>query len=87
LRQRRAARPRLDVDALDQRVRVRRTQEYAHRHIRPLDVGDVVALAGNEPAVFLAQDRGANACMNIHDQPPAWVCMAAAPASTAATMF
>ena len=33
---------------LDRRVGVRRTEEYARYHARPLDIGDVIAATGEE---------------------------------------
>ncbi len=39
---------------------VRRTDEHAECHVGALDVGDVVAAAGEKAEVFLAARRGAN---------------------------
>ncbi len=49
------------IDPVDRRMRVRRAHEIGVGLARTVDVVDVVALAGNEPVVFLALDGGANA--------------------------
>ena len=49
------------VDRLDGRMRMRRAHEHAHGHVGPLDVGDVVAAAGEEAPVFLAERSSADA--------------------------
>ena len=50
-----------DVDRVDRRMRVRRTQEIGVSLARTVDVVDVFALAGDETNVFLALDGSAEA--------------------------
>ena len=76
------------VDATDRRMAMRRTDEHAERHVGPLDVGDVIAAAGQKAEVFLAARCSANSDHVRHGYSPLpGACMAAAPASTDATMF
>ena len=75
------------VDGPEDRVRMLRAHEHPMGHVGPLDVGNVVALAGEEALVLLAQDRSADARVFRHDYSPAPACIALVPASTAATMF
>ena len=51
----------LVIDALDLGVRVRRTQETGVRLARAVDVGGVVALAGDETLILLAANRRTDA--------------------------
>ena len=49
------------IDRFDRRVRMRRAQEYAGHHVRALDVGDVIAAAGQESLILLAERPGTDA--------------------------
>ena len=83
------------VDAAQHGMAVRRTHEHARGHARPLDVGDVIAAAGQEALVFLALRCGTDPdhITHGHSPLPAFLpaflpaCMAAAPAITEMTMF
>src|SRR5262249_2538292 len=48
------------VDGLDFRMRARRAHENASDHPRPLDIGDVIAAAGQEAEILLAAWGSAN---------------------------
>ena len=39
---------------------MRRAHEHAVGHVGPLNVGDIIAAAGNEAPIFLAQRSGAD---------------------------
>jgi hypothetical protein len=76
------------VDATDHRMAMLRANEHAERHVGPLDVGDVIAAAGQKAKVFLAARGSANSDHVGHGYSPLPdACMAAAPARTDATMF
>ena len=76
------------VDAADHRMAVLGTDEHAECHVGPLDVGDIIAAAGQKAKVFLAARSSANSDHVRHGYSPIpGACMAAAPARTDATMF
>ena len=76
------------VDAADNCVAMRRTDEHAERHIGPLHVGDVIAATGQKAEVLLATRRSANPDDFRHGYSPiAGAFIAAAPARTDATIF
>ena len=52
---------RRSVNRLDCGMRMGRTNEHARHHVRPLDVSDVVAAAGEEAPILLAERSGADA--------------------------
>ena len=54
------------IDRLEVGMGVWRAQEHAEGHVPELHVGDVVALAGEEALVLLAEDRRADACLARH---------------------
>ena len=58
------------IDRLEVGMGVMRAQEHAEGHVPELHVGDVVALAGEEALVFLAEDRRADACLARHARVP-----------------
>jgi hypothetical protein len=72
------------VDLLDLGVRVHRAHEHGVGLVRQDNVVDVVALAEQEPTIFLALDGCADALVGRHHLPPR---MPAAPALTALTML
>jgi hypothetical protein len=49
------------IDRLDPRMRVRRAHEDPDHHVRSLDVGDIIAAAGQETLILLAKRPGADA--------------------------
>jgi hypothetical protein len=49
------------VNRLDSGVRMRRAYEHAHHHVRPFDVGNIVAAAGQEALILFAERPGADA--------------------------
>ena len=51
-----------DIELLDRRMCMRRTQEIGISLSLPVDIICVLALAGDEPEIFLAEHRGSNAC-------------------------
>ena len=58
------------VDAADRRMAMRRSDEHAERHVGPLDVGDVIAAAGQKAEVFLAARCSANSDHVRHGYSP-----------------
>ena len=51
---------RSNIDRLDVRMRVRRTNKHTGDHIGPLDVGDVIAATSKKATIFLAQRPSTN---------------------------